>query len=55
MVFTIQDSTVTNLYTFENDIGSTYTADYEYTDAGHWIAFNDNSTGESFEAKLDAY
>lgn len=55
VVFTIHNSAVDNLLQFENEIGSTYSSDYEYTDAGQWISFNDTSTRESFEAKLDAY
>lgn len=55
VVFTVHDSTVDNLLRFENEIGTTYSSDYEHTDAGQWMTFNDTSTRESFEAKLDVY
>lgn len=54
MIFTVKDSTVSSLYTFENEIGSNYSSDQEHNDTGFWIKFNDTSTSESFEAKLES-
>lgn len=54
VIFTVKDSTVSSLYTFENEIGSNYSSDQEHNDTGFWIKFNDTSTSESFEAKLES-
>lgn len=54
VIFTVKDSTVTSLYTFENEIGSNYSSDQEHDDTGFWIKFNDTSTSEAFEAKLES-